>query len=41
MITGNVNGVSASGAGQIRTFGNNQVLFNGSSGAFTGTVGLQ
>jgi hypothetical protein len=41
MISANVNGIAASGAGQIRTFGNNQLLFNGSNGAFTGSVGLQ
>src|SRR6185295_7586003 len=31
LISGNVNGVSASGAGQIRTHGNNQLLFNGNN----------
>jgi hypothetical protein len=41
LISGNVTGVSASGAGQIRTFGNNQLLFNGNNGAFTGSIGLQ
>jgi hypothetical protein len=41
LISGNVTGVSASGAGQIRTFGNNQLRLNGNNGAFTGSVGLQ
>ncbi|MGB9366557.1 MAG: hypothetical protein WCE79_11150 [Xanthobacteraceae bacterium] len=41
LISGNVNGVSASSAGQIRTHGNNQLLFNGNNGAFTSTVALQ
>jgi hypothetical protein len=41
LISGNVTGVSASGAGQIRTFGNNQLRLNGNNGTFTGSVGLQ
>lgn len=41
MISGNVNGVAASGSGQIRTFGNNQLRLNGNNGAFTGSIGLQ
>jgi hypothetical protein len=41
MISANVNGLAASGAGQIRTFGNNQLRLNGNNGAFTGSVGLQ
>jgi prepilin-type processing-associated H-X9-DG protein len=41
MITANVNGVATGAAGQIRTYGNNQLLSNSNNGVFTSNVGLQ
>ena len=41
MITANANGLAIAGAGQILTYGNNKLRFNGNNGAFTGATALQ
>jgi hypothetical protein len=41
MITANNNGLAIAGSGQILTYGDNQLRFNGNNGAFSGSAGLQ
>ena len=41
MINANFNGLLAAKNGQLLTYGNNQLLLNGTTGAFTGSVALQ
>jgi hypothetical protein len=40
-LTGNGTGIAAVSGGSIVTFGNNEIIGNGSNGSFTGAVALQ